>query len=216
MSIVPVKTPSVVKKMFPNYVWSISTSEPVIYLTFDDGPTPEITEWVLHQLNEFNARATFFCIGNNVSKHANIFKQITENGHAVGNHTHNHLRGWKTKTKKYIENVNQANAVLESQLQATNLFRPPYGHIKPKQAKQLVSKGYKIIMWDVLSFDWDEQTNNKTCFENVIKNTSTGSIIVFHDSIKASNNLKFTLPRVLEFFTKKGYSFKALNIKDIP
>lgn len=215
MSIVPVKTPSVVRKMFPNYIWNVSTSEPVVYLTFDDGPTPEITEWVLHELNKFNAKATFFCIGDNVTKHNHVFKRIIEKGHAIGNHTHNHLRGWKTKTKIYIENVNQAHDVLETQLQATNLFRPPYGHIKPKQAKQLISKGYKIIMWDVLSFDWDAQTNNKTCLENIIKNTSRGSIIVFHDSVKASNNLKFTLPKVLEHFTNKGFSFKALDIKDI-
>lgn len=215
MSIVPVKTPSVVKKMFPKYIWDIPTTEPILYLTFDDGPTPEITEWVLEQLNKYNAKATFFCIGNNVKKHSKIFKQILKNDHSIGNHTHNHLKGWKTQTTTYVKNIETAKSLLNEHNCETNLFRPPYGRIKPKQANYLISKGYNIVMWDVLSFDWDANVTHEKCLDNVMKNTQKGSIIVFHDSLKASNNLKLVLPKVLEYYSKKGYSFKALNIKDI-
>jgi len=215
MSIVPVKTPSVVRKMFPKYIWDIPTSEPIIYLTFDDGPTPEITEWVLEQLNKYNAKATFFCIGNNIKKHPHIFKQILKNDHSIGNHTHNHLKGWKTQTAEYVKNIETAKSVLDEYNCETNLFRPPYGRIKPKQANQLISNGYNIVMWDVLSFDWDENITPEKCLDNVMKNIINGSIIVFHDSLKASNNLKFVLPKVLEYYSHKGYSFKALDFKDI-
>ena len=215
MAIVPVKTPLVVRKMFPQYMWHISTSESVIYLTFDDGPTPEITEWVLEQLNNYNAKATFFCIGNNIKKHPDIFKEILKNGHSIGNHTHNHLKGWKTKTTGYLKNIETAKSVLDKHNCETNLFRPPYGRIKPKQANHLISRGYNIVMWDVLSFDWDANVTNEKCLDNVIKNTLKGSIVVFHDSLKASNNLKFVLPKVLEYYRHKGYSFKALDIKRI-
>jgi len=215
MSIVPTKTPLVVRKMFPQYMWHISTSKPVIYLTFDDGPTPEITEWVLEQLNNYNAKATFFCIGNNVKKYPDIVKKILKNGHSIGNHTHNHLKGWKTKTTAYVKNVETAKSVLDEHNCETNLFRPPYGRIKPKQANQLISKGYNIVMWDVLSFDWDANVTHEKCLDNIIKNTLKGSIVVFHDSLKASKNLKFVLPKVLEYYSQKDYSFKALDIKDI-
>ena len=213
MSLVPVKTPSVVKKMFPNYVWDIKTTEPVIYLTFDDGPTPDITEWILQLLNGYNAKATFFCIGSNVEKFPVVFQNIVSNGHAIGNHTHNHVKGWKTKTPDYLNNVEQCESVIKNrQSKTVNLFRPPYGRIKPKQAKALMALGYNIVMWDVLSFDWDKNISKKTCLENVVENTKKGSIIVFHDSIKASKNMKYVLPKVLEYFSDKGYTFKALNL----
>jgi peptidoglycan/xylan/chitin deacetylase (PgdA/CDA1 family) len=215
MSLVPVKTPSVVKKMFPNYVWSIPTSEPVIYLTFDDGPTPEITDWTLKILKEFDAKATFFCIGNNIEKHPELFRDIISHGHAIGNHTHNHLKGWKTKTKNYLQDISKTEFVMSSQSYKTNLFRPPYGRIKSKQAKQLIVLGYYIIMWDVLTFDWDKDISHETCLKNVIDNTSNGSIVVFHDSIKASKNMMNVLPKVLEHYSKLGYTFKALEFKDI-
>ena len=215
MSLVPVKTPSVVKKMFPHYVWSIPTSEPVIYLTFDDGPTPEITDWTLKLLKTFDAKATFFCIGNNIEKYPELFRDIISHGHAIGNHTHNHLKGWKTKTKNYLQNISKAEFIISSQSYKTNLFRPPYGRIKPKQAKQLIALGYHIIMWDVLTFDWDKDISHETCLKNVIENTSNGSIIVFHDSIKASKNMMNVLPKVLEHYSKLGYTFKALEFKDI-
>ncbi|MCF8274164.1 MAG: polysaccharide deacetylase family protein [Flavobacteriaceae bacterium] len=222
MSLIPTKTPSVVKKMFPKYVWSISTTEAVIYLTFDDGPTPEITEWTLQQLKKFHAKATFFCIGNNVEKYPVVFQKIINHGHAIGNHTHNHLKGWKTQTNDYLENASKAQQVINyqlsianSQASSVNLFRPPYGRIKPKQAKQLQALGYQIIMWDVLSFDWDKDVTSEKCLENVIKNTEKGSIIVFHDSLKASKNMMNTLPKVLDYYSKLGFTFKSLDFTGI-
>ena len=227
MTLTPVKTPLVVKKMFPNYVWDIASSVKTIYLTFDDGPTPEITNWNLNTLNEFNAKATFFCIGNNIEKHPDIFKNILKNGHSIGNHTQNHIKGWKTKTKNYFENIELCESVLKSQITnsnaqiqkssivnrkslGSNLFRPPYGQITPQQARKLIKQDYKIIMWDVLSFDWDRTVSPETCLKNVISKAKSGSIIVFHDSVKASKNMTYALPKVLDFFTREGYVFKGI------
>lgn len=231
MSLTPIKTPLVAKKIFPNYIWDLSSTGNIIYLTFDDGPTPEITNWVLNTLKEYNAKATFFCIGNNIEKHPDIFHNILNEGHSIGNHTYNHVKGWKTKTKNYLKNIEAAqrainNQVLNSKFQIkinlnsepinrqpsiTNLFRPPYGQITPKQGKKLLALGYKIIMWDVLSFDWEYHVNEKTCLNNVTSKATNGSIIVFHDSIKASKNMQYALPKVLEHFSKLGYRFKAIN-----
>lgn len=221
MTLTPIKTPIVAKKMFPNYVWDIATNEQVIYLTFDDGPTPEITNWTLDILKQYNAKATFFCIGNNIEKYPDIFQKTLNNGHAIGNHTQNHIKGWKTKAKDYLKDIAEAQKAIDFKSQDTkittpklrtiNLFRPPYGQITPKQGKQLIALGYKIIMWDVLSFDWETSINKETCLDNVIKKTSAGSIIVFHDSVKASKNMQYALPKVLDHFSSKGYSFKALE-----
>ncbi|NNC50170.1 MAG: polysaccharide deacetylase family protein [Flaviramulus sp.] len=211
MTFTPIKTPLIAKKLFPNYVWDIPTTKKVVYLTFDDGPTPEITNWTLNILKEYQAEATFFCIGNNVEKHPEIFENILNNGHVIGNHTQNHIKGWKNNTKDYLTDVNKAKEIISTKTN-TNLFRPPYGQITPKQGKNLIELGYKIIMWDVLSFDWDKQVNKETCLNNVVSKTKEGSIIVFHDSLKASNNMKYALPEVLEYFSKKGYVFKALNL----
>ncbi len=226
MNIIPIKTPLVVKKLFPDYIWDKATIDKVLYLTFDDGPTPEITNWTLQELKKHNAKATFFCIGNNIEKHPKIFQQILEEGHAIGNHTHNHIKGWETKTKDYIENVLEAQKAISNQIQNSKfndseinnpqssivkLFRPPYGRITPKQGKKLMEQGYSIIMWDVLSFDWDKTISNDDCFNNVISKTKKGSIIVFHDSVKANERLQYALPKVLDYFTKKGYEFKSLQ-----
>lgn len=221
MTLTPVKTPLVAKKMFPNYVWDIATNDKVIYLTFDDGPTPEITNWTLNTLKAYNAKATFFCIGNNIEKYPDIFQNILNDGHAIGNHTHNHIKGWKTKSTEYLENVNLCETVLKIQILSSsitnrqslivNLFRPPYGQITPKQGKELIALGYKIIMWDVLSFDWDQSVSKETCLNNVTSHTINGSIIVFHDSEKASKNMQFALPKVLEYFSEKGFVFKSLE-----
>jgi len=194
--------------MFPNYVWDMATNDKVLYLTFDDGPTPEITNWTLDILKQYNAKATFFCIGANVKKHPNIFERIIKDAHTVGNHTQNHIKGWMTKTKKYLREVQDAQNAIDYK---TNLFRPPYGQITPKQGRKLIDLGYKIIMWDVLSFDWEVDVSEEKCLENVISKSKAGSIIVFHDSIKASKNLMYALPKVLEYFSKKGYEFKALS-----
>lgn len=214
MKITPTKTPFIVKKLFPDYVWEISTKKKELYLTFDDGPTPDITHWVLGTLKPFHAKATFFCIGDNVTKHPEIFSQILNDGHSIGNHTHNHIKGWNTETEQYLENVSKAEEVIASQMlqsSTVNLFRPPYGQIKPTQGKKLMALGYKIVMWDVLSFDWDKTVSNQECLDHVISKSKNGSIVVFHDSIKASNNMKFALPKVLEHFTEKGFSFKAIS-----
>lgn len=221
MTLIPIKTPLVVKKMFPNYIWNMATTEKVIYLTFDDGPTPEITNWTLQVLKEHNAKATFFCIGNNVEKHPDIFNNILKDNHAIGNHTYNHLKGWKTKTKDYINNVGLCEAIIKSQIPNSsivnqqsliaNIIRPPYGQIKSKQGKKLIALGYKIIMWDILSFDWDKKVTKEQCLENVLNKTVNGSIVVFHDSLKASKNMMYALPKVLDYFSKLGYQFKALE-----
>jgi len=203
-----VKTPSLVKFIFRNWVWSFSKKEKAIYLTFDDGPTPEITEWTLDQLNKYNAKATFFCIGKNVLQHPEIFQKIIDNNHSIGNHTHNHLHGLKTTTADYLDNINKAELAFQKK---PKLFRPPYGKLSFSQAKQIRKKGYKIVMWDVLSADFDTSISKEECLKNVIKYTSNGSIIVFHDSVKASEKLKFVLPQLLEYYTSKGFLFKGIE-----
>jgi peptidoglycan/xylan/chitin deacetylase (PgdA/CDA1 family) len=201
-------------RIFSKYTWRFSISKKEIYLTFDDGPTPEITTFVLNELKKHNAKATFFCIGKNISTHPEIFKQIIKEDHSVGNHTQNHLNGWKNKTQDYIKNTLEVERTLQLSNFKTlklNLFRPPYGKIKQKQAKYLLSKGYKIIMWSVLSGDFDTNLSKEKCLQNVLKNTSNGSIVVFHDSVKAAEKIKYVLPKVLEYFSKRGFEFKAID-----
>ena len=199
-----VKTNRFIKWIFPNYVWDIPNDGQKVFLTFDDGPTPEITEWVLEQLKKYNAKATFFCIGNNIEKYPEIFQKTIAEGHAIGNHTFDHLNGWKTTTEDYIENV-KLYETQNPKLVTRNLFRPPYGKIKHSQSKILRKLGYKIIMWDVLSRDYDQRISSTQCLENVLSNIETGSIIVFHDSVKAEHNLKYVLPKTLEFLKEKGF-----------
>lgn len=206
-----VKTNRFIKTIFPNYVWEVPNHENKVYLTFDDGPTPEITEWTLAQLKLHNAKATFFCIGDNVRKFPEIFQKVINEGHSVGNHTFNHLNGWKTNTEEYISNTKlyeTEHCTLTTE--HCNLFRPPYGKIKPSQSKILRKQGYKIIMWDVISYDFDASITPKKCLENVLKNVQSGSIIVFHDSKKAFQNLEFVLPRTLQFLNEKGYVCEKL------
>jgi peptidoglycan/xylan/chitin deacetylase (PgdA/CDA1 family) len=210
-----VKTNYFVKKIFPNYVWNIPNNENKVFLTFDDGPIPEITEWTLEQLKKYDAKATFFCIGNNIEKHPDIFQKIIDDNHALGNHTFNHLKGWKNSTEDYIENVKLCQSQItnpkshpsDSELaqQILNLFRPPYGKIKPSQSRILRKLGYKIIMWDILSYDFDQTITPEKCLDNVLKNVVNGSIIVFHDNVKAKQNLKYTLPKTLAFLKEKGF-----------
>jgi len=207
-----IKTPWLVKRLFSNYVWDIPNRENKVYLTFDDGPTPEITEWTLHQLKKYNAKATFFCIGDNIRKYPEIFKQITKDGHSIGNHTFNHLKGWKTSTNDYTNNTELCTSEICNLKSANfNLFRPPYGKIKPSQSKLLRRKGYKIIMWDLISYDYDATISPKECLENVLKNIRPGSIVVFHDSKKALRNLEYTLPRTLEFLKEKGFVCEKID-----
>ena len=205
-----VKTSIFIKKIFFRHIWSIPNKEKAVYLTFDDGPTPEITEWVLAELKKHEAKATFFCIGNNIEKHPSIFSKILQEGHAIGNHTFNHLNGWKTDKTAYVQNALQCAKAIEAFAYKSKLFRPPYGKIKPSQAKALRDKGYQVIMWDVLSADFDQQISPEQCLENVMRNVGSGSIIVFHDSVKAYENLKYVLPKTLSFLVQNKY--KSLKI----
>lgn len=207
-----VKTHWSIKKLFSNYVWSLPNNENKVYLTFDDGPTPEITEWTLAQLKKYNAKATFFCIGDNIKKYPEIFQKVVAGEHSIGNHTFNHLNGWKTSTQNYIEN-SRSYEIEHSKLNPQNpkLFRPPYGKIKPSQSKVLRKLGYKIIMWEVLSEDFDINVSPENCLENVLKNVTSGSIIVFHDSKKAYFNLEYALPRTLEFLKEKGFICEKID-----
>lgn len=203
-----IKTNTFIKKLFSNYIWDIPNAENKIYLTFDDGPTPEITEWVLEELKKHQVKATFFCIGKNINNHKAIFLKIINEGHSIGNHTYNHLKGWNTSTEDYLENIALCNSTILN-LQS-KLFRPPYGKIKNSQSKKLQQLGYKIIMWDVLSADFDQTITPEKCLENVLQYVQSGSIIVFHDSVKAYKNLEYTLPKTLEILKKKGFNFDVI------
>ena len=200
-----VKTHWLIKRLFSNYVWYIPNPKRQVYLTFDDGPTPEITEWVLAQLQAYGMKASFFCIGENIRKYPEIFQKTIAEGHAVGNHTFNHLNGWKTATEQYIENALKGKEIIEKHIEAAPLFRPPYGKIKGAQAKILKQLGYKIIMWDVISVDYDATVSKEDCLDNVLRNIKPGSIVVFHDSVKAFKNLEYVLPKTLAYIKEKGY-----------
>ena len=214
MSFYWIKTNSLVKKIFSNLVWDVPNTENKIYLTFDDGPIPEITVWVLEELKKHDAKATFFCIGHNIEKHPEIFEKVINEGHSIGNHTFNHLNGWKTSTEEYLKNTFLCEEqILESKIcnLKSKIFRPPYGKIKPSQSKKLRRLGYKIIMWDVLSAYYDTSISPEKCLENVLQNVSSGSIIVFHDSVKAFPNLEYTLPKALKYWTAKGFVFDTIQ-----
>ena len=208
-----VKTNKLIKTLFSKWIWDIPNTKKVVYLTFDDGPTPEVTSWVLDELNKYNFKTTFFCIGDNIRKYPVIFKKIISEGHAVGNHTFNHLNGWKTSTQNYIDNTELCQEIIDKNMQYNSdskIFRPPYGKIKKAQSRALLKMGYKIIMWDVLSADFDGKITNEECLNNVIMNLQPGSIIVFHDSIKAFEKLKYVLPATLQYLQDNNYETKVL------
>ncbi len=251
--------------IYPSLLWKVNTHKKELYLTFDDGPIPEVTPWVLSMLKNFQAKATFFCIGDNVRKFPQIYEQVLAEGHSTGNHTFNHLNGWKTSNEDYLNNVllaeeeflkyerediqnvkkefekgsNEAddlsspeaqyyskkfedpdappfpfrNSVLPTAASLaahSRLFRPPYGKIGPSQIKVLQQKGYKIVMWDVLSQDYDKDLSAEKCIQNVVDYAKPGSVVVFHDSVKAFKNLKTVLPQVLTHYKKRGFEFKAI------
>ena len=194
------------------------TGEKTLYLTFDDGPHPLITPKVLEILKKYDAKATFFCIGNNVKKFPATFELIKKEGHSVGSHTYNHENGWKTKTDDYIKSFNDANELIHS-----NLFRPPHGKLKRSELKKLQTLNLKqlhtphstlhtlkIVAWTVIAYDWDHGLSHEDVYQNVIKNADDGAIVTFHDSLKAYNNMISALPRVLDYYSKKGFVFKAL------
>ncbi len=200
-----IKTPQILKSLYPTQVWSLPKKQKSIYLTFDDGPTPGITDWTLDILQSNAAKGTFFLVGDNVVKHPHLVQRMVSEGHHVGNHTQNHLNGWNTETKDYLRNTLKCAEVLK-----TTLFRPPYGRITRAQAR-IMQKRFKIIMWDVLSGDFDKSISKERVLRNVLNNTTGGSIIVFHDSLKAESRMKYALPRVLDYFGTKGYSFEAIS-----
>ncbi len=203
-----VKTPWWLKKLYSRYSWDIPVSDNSVFLTFDDGPHPQITPFVLDELKKYGAKASFFCIGKNVAAFPDIYARIIEEGHAVGNHTQNHFSGFKTDDEHYVADYLAAGKLIDSQL-----FRPPYGRIRRSQYRKMaeVTPGIKVIMWDVLSGDFDPGLSKEDCLQNVLKNSRPGSVIVFHDSEKAFEKMSFALPHVLEFFKERKYVLKQID-----
>lgn len=203
-----IQSPKLLRALSPSVAeWQmpVAAGDPAVYLTFDDGPHPTATPFVLEQLEKYEAKATFFCIGKNVADHPDIYERILQEGHSTGNHTYNHLKGWTTKTIPYVENVAQAARLIDSRL-----FRPPYGRIKRMQANQLHQMGYRIIMWNLLSADFDTSLRPERCLENVVFHLKPGDIVVFHDSTKAWDRMSYALPRVLEHCRRQQWSVRAL------
>lgn len=200
-----VKTPAIVKPLSSQLLWKVPKAKNEIYLTFDDGPSPGITNEVLDILDAFSAKATFFCVGGNVQRFPDLYHDILQRGHSTGNHTWNHMNGWEYSDFSYYKNVLECARFVQS-----NLFRPPYGRISRSQASGLASR-YTIVMWDVLSADWRSDVSPKQCFKNVTENTSEGSIVVFHDSEKARANVLATLPAALKFWQERNFEMKALS-----
>jgi peptidoglycan-N-acetylglucosamine deacetylase len=201
-----VKTPWWLKKIYPECVWQMPGQYKKIYLTFDDGPHPVATPFVLEQLQQYNAKGTFFCIGKNIEEYPFLYEEVVENGHSTGNHTYNHLNGWKTDDAVYIDNIVQAKKRIDSRL-----FRPPYGRATKFQLRLLQQQGMVPVMWTVLSGDFDASLSKEKCLRNVVKNTGDGSIVIFHDSAKAFERLQYVLPRVLEHFSGKGFQFEKIT-----
>lgn len=199
------KLPNFIKRLVPELRWNLRDDN-AIFLTFDDGPTPEVTPRVLDILDKFGAKATFFCLGKNVDLYPEIYQQILSRGHAVGNHTYSHQKGWGMATGRYLEDVDLAGGMIRS-----NLFRPPYGRVTPAQIRRL-SDRYHIIMWDILSRDYSQVVSPRSCVHNVTRHLRPGSIVVFHDSVKASRNMYYALPRVLEEIARRGFTTKVIEL----
>lgn len=189
----------------PDLIWEIEDANG-IFLTFDDGPTPGITEWILAELDKYNAKATFFVLGKNVEMYPDLYKRIVDAGHKVGNHTYSHQKGWGMSLERYIEDVYFANDFIH-----TNLFRPPYGQITPSQTRTLAQR-YKLIMWDIISRDYNRSLSPRNCLKNVSKYLAAGSIVVFHDSEKSFRNMRYALPRTLEKIREMGLECKAIDL----
>jgi len=197
--------PITYRMLFPGAIWRINKSEKCVCLTFDDGPVPEITTWVLDVLDRYNVKATFFCVGDNVRKYPEIYRQLLDRGHRVGNHTFHHKQGLSCRTKNFVLNTALANRYIDSKL-----FRPPHGHMRFRQLLKL-RKDHKVIMWDVVTRDYSYRLNAEQVFQIVKKYTRNGSIVVFHDSKKAESRLKEALPKSIEWLLQQGYTFKLFD-----
>ena len=229
------KVPGFIQQIFGSVVWRIQATSPVIYLTFDDGPNPEVTVPVLEILKSFHAKATFFCVGENILQHPHLYKKILEEGHATGNHTFHHLNGWKTGTREYLHDIHlceeamikgtlksvrgiekpalnpdEPGQISQTKMRHPKLFRPPYGKLNPGQYSKLKTR-YSIVMWDVLSGDYNHTTSKEKCLQNVTGHSQSGSIVVFHDSMKAKENMLYALPEMLGYFSKKNFVFNSLS-----
>jgi len=207
---IPAKTPALVSRYFKNYVWDKPNTKNKIYLTFDDGPIPEVTPWVLEVLKQYQIPATFFCVGENISKHPEIFREILKQNHSIGNHTYNHLKGWKITTENYLNNIQKTQKVINEFKVNTSLFRPPYGKMTSAQSKAILNLGFDVVMWSVLSKDYNQKLSPKQVYDNIINHTSSGSIIVCHDNIKAFKSLQQVLPKAIEALLEKGFRFDTL------
>jgi peptidoglycan/xylan/chitin deacetylase (PgdA/CDA1 family) len=207
------KTNFLMRALYPDFIWRKDRQEKTIYLTFDDGPIPEITEFVLETLAQYKAKATFFCIGDNIRKHPDIFEKVISGGHSIGNHTYNHLRGWDTDDSVYMANVTQCDTEIGNRVKweksTRKLFRPPHGRIKRSQARVLLPD-YDIIMWDVLTADYAADLSPARVLAKTLQYTGNGSIVLFHDSIKANKNMSFALPKVLEYFSERDFRFQSI------
>ena len=224
------KTNFLMRALYPDFIWRIPTENKEIFLTFDDGPIPEITEFVLEELEKYKAKATFFCIGGNIEKYPDIFQKVVNQQHTIGNHTFNHVRGWDVDDNYYIDNFNECEEIIVDRSSMFDIlfsttehrtsntkpkrrshrkFRPPFGRIKRGQAKEIL-KTHEIVMWDVLTGDYDQSLPKERVLSKTLKHIEKGSIVLFHDSIKASKNMMYALPKVLEHFSEQGYNFKAL------
>lgn len=201
--------PTVYRKIFPGTVWRLPREEKTVFLTFDDGPIPEVTEFVLDTLRERNIKATFFCVGDNVRKHPDLFRKVMEEGHLVGNHTFNHLQGLYTTSRRYIRNVEKADELIKSPL-----FRPPHGILRYTQFITLRRK-FKIVFWDVVTRDYNRKLSGEDVLGIVRKYTRNGSIIVFHDSLKAEKNIRYALPRAIDYLMSEGYKFEVLKQENL-
>ncbi|WP_257656535.1 polysaccharide deacetylase family protein [Parapedobacter lycopersici] len=198
------KAPLLLQWLYPTLTWHRSRSEKRLYLTFDDGPIPDVTPQILNTLKNYQIKATFFCVGENIKKHPDLFHRVLENGHRIGNHTYHHLNGWHTPTDTYLADISRCE-----QLTRSNLFRPPYGRGTRTQYARLRQQ-YEIIMWDVLSGDFDQQLSPDRCLANVTRHARNGSIVVFHDNVKAIPRVTYALPRAIEYWLDKGYQFDVL------
>ncbi len=199
-----VRPPSLLTRALHRMTWELKGDHREVYLTFDDGPTPVVTTWVLNQLQQAGAKATFFCLGRNVDKYPDLYRQILASGHSVGNHSYSHLKGFRSGVRRYMDDIHLASALIDSKL-----FRPPYGRILPGQVNAVLQE-YDIIMWDVLSIDYNASLGGERVYRNVVKNVKEGSIVVFHDSEKAADNLYYALPRTLDFLMERGYTLRSL------